>query len=264
MTHKSAPGRFRLTLEYDGTRYSGWQKQHEVKTLQGSLLQAAETLFGSDELDIQGSGRTDAGVHALNYTAHLEVRTDLSPEAILRGMNDALPRDMALLRVEKAHPRFHARHNCIARSYIYRLSKRKSAFDRKYVWWVRDPLDLEAMRRAAGLLVGMHDFVSFAEKQELKKSTMALVHLTELTENDGLILFRIIGSHFLWKMVRRIVGLLVEVGRHGLAVEDVGSLLTEKSDRPVRYIAPAAGLFFERAFYHEQELQEFLHLRDEA
>ncbi|MEK6777041.1 MAG: tRNA pseudouridine(38-40) synthase TruA [bacterium] len=264
MINKSVPTRFRLTLEYDGTRYSGWQKQDEARTLQGSLLQAAAALFGSAKVDIQGSGRTDAGVHALNYTAHLEVRTDLSPDAILNSMNDALPRDIVLLRVEKAHARFHARHNCIARSYIYRLSKRKSAFERKYVWWVREPLDLEAMRRAAGLLTGMHDFVSFAEKQELKKSTMVLVQFVELTEDNGLIVFRIIGSHFLWKMVRRIVGILVEVGRHSLAVEDVRGFLTEKSDRPFRYIAPAAGLFFERAFYHEQELQKFLHHRDEV
>lgn len=258
MTSKPAPARFRLTLEYDGTHYSGWQKQTDARTLQGSLLHAATTVFGGEAVDIQGNGRTDAGVHALRYVAHLEVRTTLSPDAIQAGMNDALPNDIVLLGVEEADPRFHARHHCVARSYLYQISKRKTVFAKKYVWWVREVLDVAAMRRAAGLLVGMHDFVAFAERQELKKSTMVLVRVAELIEEDELIVFRIIGSHFLWKMVRRIVAILVEVGRHNLSEEDVRAFLTAKPDKPLPYLAPPSGLFFEQAFYQEQEVREFL------
>jgi len=258
MTKQTALARFKLTLEYDGTHYSGWQKQNDARTVQGSLLHAAAAAFGSEAVDIQGNGRTDAGVHALCYTAHLEARTTLAPDAIQAAMNDVLPTDIVLLRVEKADPRFHARHHCMARSYVYRISQRKTVFGKKYVWWVREPLDVSAMRRAAGLMVGMHDFVAFAERQELKKSTMVLVRVAEVIEEDDQIVFRIIGSHFLWKMVRRIVAILVEVGRHNLTVEDVTGFLASRPDLPLRYLAPPAGLFFEQAFYHEQELQEFL------
>lgn len=263
MSRKPTLARFKLTLEYDGTQYSGWQKQLDAKTIQGSLLLAAATVFGTDKVDIQGSGRTDAGVHALNYVAHLEAKTALPPAAIMAGMNGVLPKDIVLLRVDKAQAQFHARYNCLARSYIYRISKRKSAFGKKYVWWVSDRLDLAAMRQATELLAGMHDFVAFAEKQEAKKSTKVLVQLAELIETDDLIIFRIVGSHFLWKMVRRLVGLLVEVGCSRLRVEDIKGLLTAKAAaRPVRFTAPPSGLFFERAFYHEKELKEFLRRRD--
>ena len=261
MTKQTMPARFKLTLEYDGSRYSGWQKQDDARTIQGSLLHAATTFLGSEAVDIQGNGRTDAGVHALRYTAHLEARTNLAPAAIQDAMNDALPADIVVLGVEKADPRFHARHHCVARSYVYRITQHKTVFGRKYVWWVREVLDVAAMRRVAGLMVGMHDFVAFAERQELKKSTMVLVRVAEVIEEDNQIVFRIIGSHFLWKMVRRIVAILVEVGRHNLTEDDVLAFLASKPERPLRYLAPPAGLFFEQAFYQEQELQDFLRRR---
>jgi len=260
MVGKTAPARFRLNLEYDGTRYSGWQKQADARTVQGTLLDAAARLFGTP-VDIQGNGRTDAGVHALNYTAHLEARTDLTPEAILAGLNELLPRDIVLLRVARSSPRFHARHNCIARSYLYRIATRKTALDRKYVWWPGEQLDLAAMRQAAGLLTGMHDFASFAEKPELKKSTLVLVTLAELRLEGETIVLRLVASHFLWKMIRRLAGILVEVGQRTLSVAEFETLLTAGSNLPARCTAPPAGLFFEQAFYHQEELETFLAAR---
>jgi len=258
MTGKAVPRRYKLTLEYDGTNFSGWQKQNDARTVQGDLLKGAERIFGNVIMDVQGCGRTDGGVHALEYAAHLEVASELEPQMVAEMLNDTLPKDIAVLKVELVDPRFHARHNCIARSYIYQLRQRKSAFAKRHNWWIREKLDVAAMRRAAGIMVGMHDFASFAEKQELKKSTRVLVQMVRLIEEEDLITVRVVGSHFLWRMVRRMVGVLVEVGCHRLTEEDVRSFLHSFSTVPFNNTAPPAGLFFERAFYDEKELQSFL------
>jgi tRNA pseudouridine38-40 synthase len=261
MSDRSVPRRYRLTLEFDGTNFSGWQKQTDARTLQGDLQKGAERVFGPVTMDIQGCGRTDGGVHGLAYVAHLEVASDLDPETVAGQLNDTLPKDLAVLAVEAVDPRFHARHNCLARSYIYQIIRRKSAFAKRYNWWVREKLDVAAMRRAAGTMVGMHDFASFAEKQELKKSTRSLVHQVQLVDDGDLLAIRVVGSHFLWRMVRRMVGVLVEVGCHRLTEEEVRGFLRAPSPVPFNHTAPPAGLFFERAFYDKGELQSFLQRR---
>ena len=246
-----------MVLEYDGTRYSGWQKQADARTIQGTLLAAAAGIFEGG-IDIQGNGRTDAGVHALHYVAHLEAGTQLPPEIIRKEFNRLLPADIMVMEVENCHPRFHARHSCVGRSYLYRISRRKTVFARKYVWWVEDPLEAGAMAEAADLFRGMHDFVSFAEKPELKKSTQVLINASRLHEEDDLISFRVVGSHFLWKMIRRMTGILVEVGRGNLGVAEVEAILRTPTDVPARFTAPPSGLFFEHAFYDQKEFEAFL------
>ena len=258
MSRKTHRRRYRLTLEFDGTNFSGWQKQADARTVQGDLLKAAARVFGNTPSDLQGCGRTDAGVHALAYVAHLEVASTLPPAEVAGRLNDTLPKDIAVRAVELADPRFHARHNCIARSYVYRLRTSKSAFGKRYDWWIHEEPDLSAMRRAALVMVGMHDFASFADTPELKKSTRVLVHGIGIAAAGGLILVRVTGSHFLWHMVRRMVGLLVEAGGHRLGEEDIRALLQGRSDVPVRHTAPAAGLFFERALYDDDELGRFI------
>jgi tRNA pseudouridine38-40 synthase len=258
MTGKRKRRRYMLTLEFDGTNFSGWQKQADARTVQGDLLKGAARVFGEIPMDLQGCGRTDAGVHALRYVAHLEVSSDIPAHEAAGLLNETLPKDIAVKAVELADPRFHARHNCLARSYVYRLRTRKSAFGKRYDWWVHEELDLPAMRRAASVMVGMHDFASFAEKQELKKSTKVLVHKIDVSVDRDVTLIRVVGSHFLWHMVRRIVGILVEVGCHRLQEVNIQALLQGPSDIPSGHTAPAAGLFFERAFYDEQELAEFI------
>ncbi|MBU1564166.1 MAG: tRNA pseudouridine(38-40) synthase TruA [Proteobacteria bacterium] len=250
--------RYRLTLEYDGTNFSGWQKQTDARTVQGDLLKAAVRVFGEIPMDIQGCGRTDAGVHALEYVAHLEVASLLPPQEVARMLEETLPKDMAVRAVEAAEPRFHARHSCIARSYVYHLRNRKSAFGKRYSWWVHDEMDLAVMQRAGAALKGMHDFAAFAEKQELKKSTKVMVHQVRILADGELIRLRVVGSHFLWHMVRRMVGVLVEVGCNRLSEKEVAALLHTHSDIPFNHTAPAAGLFFEKAFYDENELERFL------
>jgi tRNA pseudouridine38-40 synthase len=250
--------RYLLVLEYDGTNFSGWQKQADARTVQGDIEKGAARVFGDIAIDLQGCGRTDAGVHALEYTAHLEVASAIPPGQVARLLEESLPKDIAVRSVELVDRRFHARHSCLARSYVYQLRPRKSAFGKRYSWWVHGELDLGAMRAAGALLVGMHDFAAFAEKQELKKSTMVLVHQVRFLTDGEVVRVRVVGSHFLWHMVRRMVGVLVEVGCGRLTVADIGALLGGPSDLPFNHTAPAAGLFFEKAFYDQGELEHFL------
>jgi len=240
---------WKLTLEYDGTRYRGWQAQSNTeRTVQGTLLRAAREVLGADAA-AGGAGRTDAGVHALAQVAHLKARRRLPPAEILHRINDALPHDVNVLSVEPAPPSFHARHDARSRAYLYRISRRRTAFDKRFVWWIRDRLDFPAMETAARLFRGGHDFSSFCENPEGQQSTRVVVEESEVLERGEEIHFRIEASHFLWKMVRRLAGTLVEVGRCNVETADVEQLLRERSGEPARWTAPPSGLFLERVRY---------------
>lgn len=246
---------WKLTIEYDGTKYSGWQEQLNSRTIMGELRRAAEPFFDAP-VDIQGAGRTDAGVHALGQVAHLRVksRSRAQPESIRRALNDNLPAEIAILAVEDGGPRFHARHDAVSRSYIYQISTRKNAFAKKHVWWVKEKLDLQAMTDAVELIKGRHDFDCFraADPSKPGESTIVVVNDASLEQHDDLILFRIEASHFLWRMVRRVVGVLVKVGRHEVTSSQFESLLAANCDPKLKiseWTAPAAGLFLERVEY---------------
>ncbi|MGE5399849.1 MAG: tRNA pseudouridine(38-40) synthase TruA [Ignavibacteriales bacterium] len=250
--------RFKIYLEYDGTRYSGWQMQKQSKTIQGTLLTVAEQIFKGENADIQGSGRTDSGVHAICQVAHLEVKTMLAPEIIRMKFNDKLPYDINIIEVEKIHHKFHARHDAVSRSYIYQISKRRTAFGKPYVWWIKDKLQFSNMQKASRLFVGMKDYQSFSDDDKLEKSTKVLLESIQLKEHGDLILIRIQGSHFLWKMVRRMVGVLVEVGRGNLSEKDILRYLQNKSEEPAKYTAPPSGLFLEQVIYEGEEFRQVL------
>jgi len=241
--------RYRLAIEYAGTRYSGWQVQENARTVQGELLRAVREATGAAAPDLQGSGRTDAGVHALQQVAHLDLPKAVPPEPVRRQVNDVLPADINVLRIEAVPHRFHARHDAVSRSYLYQVARRRTAFAKPFVWWVKDELDVRAMREAAGAFVGMHDFRSFTDSDPDEMSTRVQLGAIELKESGDLVLVRVTGSHFVWKMVRRVVGVLVEVGRGRLATADVEGFLEERSPAPARLTAPASGLFLERVVY---------------
>jgi tRNA pseudouridine38-40 synthase len=241
--------RFKLTIEYAGTRYSGWQIQKNAKTVAGEIERAVHEATGTRDVDLYGSGRTDAGVHALRQVAHLDVDTTMPAETLRRRINDALPSDINVLRVEKVRHKFHARHDAIGRSYVYQIARRRTAFAKPFVWWVKEELSVSAMRDAAQAFVGFHDFRAFSDDDPEEKSTDVLVDAFDIHEDDDLILFHIEGSHFIWKMVRRMVGVLVEVGRGSLAPAGVRSLLASDSGEAARLTAPASGLFLERVYY---------------
>ncbi len=250
--------RFKLYIEYSGTNYSGWQKQGNAKSIQDTLINAIKEAFKKTKgnpkyTDLQGSGRTDAGVHAIEQVAHLECETMLGPEILKMKINDELPSDINILEIEKAGKDFHARHSAKSRQYLYIISKRRTAFEKKYVWWIKDKLDVKKMKEAGKLFAGMHDFKLFAEKDKEDKSTKCLVDKLEITENDTKIFIRIKASHFLWKMVRRIVGVLAEAGRGNITTDDIRNLIECKSDnsiiKPAKYTAPPSGLFLEKVNY---------------
>jgi len=247
---------WKLTLEYDGTKYSGWQEQPNARTVLGQLRKAAED-FLRTEVELQGAGRTDAGVHARAQVAHLRVRSkgNLPPSReILRALNERLPADVCILEVSEAANAFHARHDSVARTYVYQISTRRTAFAKKYVWWVREPLDIALMSRAARMLIGRHNFVCFrAEDPSRAKESSVVVVEDAVVEVDGhLILFRITASHFLWRMVRRIAGVLVKLGKGEITLEDFTRLLEGKAHPELDvagWTAPSSGLFLESVRY---------------
>ena len=242
--------RFKLTIEYAGTRYSGWQIQKNARTVQGEIDRAVGTVSGRRDFELGGAGRTDAGVHALAQIAHLDVVTKLPPESLRRRLNNELPADINILGAALVPHRFHARHDAVARRYLYQISVRRTAFAKPFVWWSKDPLDVDRMRTAAQAFVGMRDFKAFAARDEEEAgSTLVLVDRLEIVKDGGLILVAVEGSHFLWKMVRRVVGVLAGIGRGDLEDTEAARLLTSSSDLPARLTAPASGLFLERVYY---------------
>jgi tRNA pseudouridine38-40 synthase len=245
--------RYKLTLEYAGTRYSGWQIQKNARTVQGELQRALQTVVGGP-VETYGSGRTDAGVHAIGQVAHADFGRPMPPATLVTRVNDALPSDINVRAAEQVPARFHARHSAVARSYLYQISTRRSAFAKPYVWWVRADLDLDRMRDAARPLLGLGDFRSFTDDDPEEKSTRVLVSDVRIELHGDLILIRLIGSHFLWKMVRRLVGVLAAAGRGEVSRDQVTALLTGDGDErlsPAALTAPAAGLFLEHVTYTE-------------
>ncbi len=249
--------RFKLTIEYAGTRYSGWQIQKNARTVQGEIDRAVREISGGRTFELYGSGRTDAGVHALAQVAHLDIATNLPPDTLKRRLNDELPSDINILSVEVAGHRFHARHSAVARSYLYQISTRRTAFGKALVWCVREPIDLARVRAAAALFTGVQDFQSFSDDDPDDKSTKVLVDEIRIEPAGDLLLVRITGSHFIWKMVRRIVGVLVGVGTGALTLDEVRGFLRTRSPTPAKLTAPASGLFLERVYYEgDQRLEE--------
>jgi tRNA pseudouridine38-40 synthase len=250
--------KYKLTLEYDGTGYSGWQVQKNARSIQGTLIDAAQKFFGG-KVDIQGAGRTDAGVHALAQVAHLDAPRRLQPQKILQGLNDLLPAPINILRVEEAPADFHARHMAQGKSYLYLISRRRTAFGKRYVWWVKDGLDVERMRAAAEIFTGFHDFASFADKRIDKHlSTEVQIDRTEIETRGDLLVVRIVGSHFLWKMVRRLVGIVVEAGRGSLSPSEIEGMLINVSGLPARCTAPPSGLFLAQVLYKGDRLEPIM------
>jgi tRNA pseudouridine38-40 synthase len=241
--------RYKMTVEYVGTRYSGWQIQKNARTVQGDLHEAIRKGLGATRFETYGAGRTDAGVHALGQVVHADLPENLPTATLLARINGELPHDINVLEAERVSPRFHARHSAVARSYLYQVTTRRSAFAKPFVWWVREPLDVAAMSRAADALTGFADFRAFTDDDPEEKSTQVLVDTLQVERHGSLILIRVVGSHFLWKMVRRLVGVLVEAGRGGLSPEAVKGLLSSDSDLPPKLAAPSSGLFLEHVFY---------------
>lgn len=244
--------RFKLTIEYEGTRYAGWQVQQKERTIQGAFFDACREVFKDQKFELYGAGRTDGGVHAFAQVAHLDVATKHNADQIMRNLNDKLPYDINILRCEPASPKFHARHDATARSYLYLISKRRTAFGKQHVWWVKQKLDIAQMKETTRIFTGLKDFQSFTDKDAETTSTKVEVKWVDIHETQDFIAIHIVGSHFLWKMVRRMVGVLVDSGKGSLTNKQISDFFERRSDIPAKLTAPSSGLFLERIYYNNE------------
>lgn len=241
---------YRLDLEYHGAAYRGWQTQKNAVGVANVVEKALPAVF-KDARALVGAGRTDAGVHALHQVAHFRCNGLKSPSKNpLLSLNDALPPNVAVLRVGQVPDDFNARTSAIGRVYLYQILRRRAAFGADQVWWVKDRLDMKAMAQARDGLLGRHDFAAFSDLDpEKPKETEISLDGLELVEAGPLLLLRFRARHFLWKMVRRVTGYLVEVGRGRYKAAGVGAMF--QGDRKILapYTAPPQGLYLERVLY---------------
>ncbi len=245
--------RYKLLLEYDGGRYSGWQIQKDQPTVQGKIAQAILDNYPKMRFDLQGAGRTDRGVHALGQVAHLDMPQNLDSYKLLLKLNDCLPKDINVLDVSKVPVTFHARKDAVSRSYLYQIAKRRTAFGKSYSWWIKDELSIDKMKETCVLFSGTHNFDSFYEQDEKGISTTIKLEPIELIETETLIVLRFQAQYFLWKMVRRLTGVIAEVGRGKMQFDEVRKFLNARNQKPAELTAPPAGLFLEKICYENNQ-----------
>ena len=243
---------FKLIIEYDGTGYSGWQRQSSTPTVQAEIEKALATLTRS-AVTVHGAGRTDAGVHALGQVAHFRCDTRLSPHQLLKGLNGLLPPDIAILECLRVPEDFHARFSAKSKTYRYRVLNRavRSAVDRHACWFIHTPLDLPGMQAAAGGVIGRRDFKAFESTGSPRAHTVRHVTAAGWVQdpNSGLLIFQIEADGFLRCMVRNIVGTLVAVGQGKMEPARIAAILDSRDRRQAGPTAPARGLFLVEVRY---------------
>ena len=250
---------YKLLIQYDGTKLNGWQKQGNTdNTIQGKLEAILERMYG-EYVEIHGSGRTDAGVHALGQVANFHAPSTgnqkddkvYSIEEIQATLNEYLSKDIRVLKVEIVDERFHARLTAKGKTYEYRIDNGAIAnvFHRKFVMREEDPLDLDAMRTAASYFIGTHDFKTFCANKKMKKSTVRTITSIDIKENDGIVAIRYTGNGFLYNMVRILTGTLIEVGRGKRQPSEMEEIIGAMDRGAAGFTAPAQGLFLVNVDY---------------
>ena len=262
----------KLILQYDGSRYGGWQKQgNNQNTIQGKLESILEKMTG-EPAAVQGSGRTDAGVHALGQTANVQLNEDSLknnknpeflkilnrfhgpeklPEAVMAYLNQYLPEDIAVIQAEEVPGRFHSRLSAVSKTYLYRIdtAEKKNVFERKYVYGLGEPLDMEAMRQMGELLVGTHDFLGYSSLKKTKKSTVRTLQSIEIEQKGSVVEISFTGDGFLYNMVRILTGTLLEAGLHRRTPESAAEVFQSLEREQAGFTAPAEGLFLKCVQY---------------
>ncbi len=242
---------YKMIIQYDGTRYDGWQRQGNTGNTIQSKLEAVLGRMTGEELEVDGSGRTDAGVHAIAQVASVHMDTDKTPLEIMNYVNQYLPDDIAVTKLEEAPDRFHSRLNATGKVYTYwiEMSPKCPVFQRKYIYTLGQKLDVEAMRQAAKLLCGTHDFKSFCSKKTIKKSSVRTLKSISFHERGSQLEIHVAGNGFLYNMVRILIGTLIEVGLGKRKPESMKEILEAKDRQAAGPTAPACGLFLTAVLY---------------
>ena len=241
----------RMLLQYEGTRYQGWQRQTSSdNTIQGKL-ETLLTRMCDEPIEIQASGRTDAGVHAAGQVANFHTDSKMSLEEMQTYINTYLPEDIAVIGISEAAPRFHSRLNATGKCYVYRVinSDIPDVFWRRYALEVPEKLDVDAMKAAAARLLGEHDFKSFTSAKKGKKSTVRRIDEISIVQKENLLEFTFVGNGFLHHMVRILVGTLLEVGMGKRMPESMEDILAAQSREHAGYLVPSKGLTLMQVFY---------------
>lgn len=242
--------RYMIIVQYDGTKYSGWQAQKNAKTIAGTLNNVLSDLMGY-EVMVYGSGRTDAGVHATGQVAHFDVRERIDTVSLLDRVNLDLPDSIMIKDIRLGDSRFHARHHAVSRTYIYQLSNKKQTFLKNYIW-VPDRLESpEKLKEVMPIFRGFHDFVSFSAEKDKDVSTEVDLMESDVYLYQNVVLLRFVGSHFLRSMVRRLVGTAVAYSNGVFTTEDINRFLREACTEPSRHTAPPNGLFLDNVSYDQ-------------
>ena len=243
--------RFKLTVEYDGTDFAGWQYQSNARTVQGELVKSLSQLL-QEEVKITGAGRTDAGVHARGQAAHCETGNPMDVRTIKRGINALLPADIVVRSAEEVDNHFHARYSALWREYRYTISQEPIAIGRTYAWHWGQQLDDELLRLCATEILGEHDFQAFSKVDANVEYFRCQVRMAEWKRKKSIITFDIEANRFLYGMVRALVGTMVEIGRGHRPLEDFRRILDSKDRSQAGMAAPASGLVLERVIYSEE------------
>ena len=251
---------YKLTLQYDGSRYNGWQKQNDTGNTIQQILTDIISGYTGERIKLIGSGRTDAGVHALGQVANFRCRCRIEPDAFMEKANKALPEDIRIIKVQQAADAFHSRYSSLGKTYVYRLDTGsvRSVFERKYSWRIEEDINLCAMRKAAVHLTGEHDFRAFCTDAKEMPYTVKNIYSIEFHENysclknqkiPGIIEIEYSGSGFLYNMVRILTGTLVDIGLGKFRPDDIETMLSAGVRSGTGQLAPAKGLLLKNVEY---------------
>jgi tRNA pseudouridine38-40 synthase len=243
--------RWKLIIEYEGSEFSGWQRQKKGRTVQQELEEAFSTLF-SKKINVMGQGRTDSGVHAEGQVAHVDLPVNVDSERVLSAMRGLLPHDMAVISAEKVSDDFHARFDAVSRCYKYQLATRPVPLKRHLYWLLLNPIDESVLHECAAMIKGIHDFRNFAKEDtgsDSYGSTECEVIISEWTKKDHIWIYKIEGNRFLRHMVRRIVGSTIHTSIGKISPEIFKELLSGAQVKRKAHSAPAHGLILERVNY---------------
>ncbi|MGL5438017.1 MAG: tRNA pseudouridine(38-40) synthase TruA [Lachnospiraceae bacterium] len=246
---------YKIVLQYEGTRYGGWQRQRNTdNTIQGKLEDVL-TKMAESPVEVHGSGRTDAGVHAQGQVANFHIDRDLAPDSITEYLNRYLPEDIRVLTTEAVSSRFHSRLNAKKKVYVYQIETgdRKDVFNRRLQYGLGKALDIQAMKQAADSLCGTHDYKSFCGNKKMKKSTVRTIERIDILREGTVVILQVAGNGFLQHMVRIIAGTLIEVGLGSRCADSIPEVLGAMDRQQAGYMAPAEGLCLAGVMYESSK-----------